>query len=88
MQLYELIELCHFAKVPKLLCQLDQHLGCVNCVRWSKSGQYLASAGDDKVVIIWQLSNYGGKHHLSLILNKHSLCSVGLYPTVVIYIYL
>ncbi|KAA0200169.1 hypothetical protein HAZT_HAZT005090 [Hyalella azteca] len=45
---------------PKLLCQLDQHLGCVNCVRWSHSGHFLASAGDDKVIIIWQLSNYGG----------------------------
>ncbi|CAL4066649.1 unnamed protein product [Meganyctiphanes norvegica] len=47
-------------KVPKLLCQLDQHLGCVNCVRWSRGGRYLASAGDDKVIIIWQLSSYGG----------------------------
>ncbi|XP_053650542.1 protein HIRA [Cherax quadricarinatus] len=47
-------------KVPKLLCQLDQHLGCVNTVRWSCSGRYLASAGDDKVIIIWQQSSYGG----------------------------
>ncbi|XP_045597178.1 protein HIRA isoform X2 [Procambarus clarkii] len=47
-------------KVPKLLCQLDQHLGCVNSVRWSCSGRYLASAGDDKVIIIWQQSSYGG----------------------------
>ncbi|XP_076063040.1 histone cell cycle regulator-like protein isoform X2 [Oratosquilla oratoria] len=47
-------------RIPKLLCQLDQHLGCVNSIRWSNSGRYLASAGDDKVVIIWQLSNYGG----------------------------
>ncbi|KAK4296564.1 hypothetical protein Pmani_030958 [Petrolisthes manimaculis] len=47
-------------KVPKLLCQLDQHLGCVNSVRWSCSGRFLASAGDDKVIIIWQQSSYGG----------------------------
>ncbi|XP_069984346.1 protein HIRA isoform X1 [Penaeus vannamei] len=47
-------------KVPKLLCMLDQHLGCVNCVRWSQSGRFLASAGDDKVIIIWQQSSYGG----------------------------
>ena len=25
--------------VPKLLAQMDHHLGCVNCVRWSFSGQ-------------------------------------------------
>ncbi|XP_042235898.1 protein HIRA-like [Homarus americanus] len=47
-------------KVPKLLCQLDQHLGCVNSVRWSCNGRFLASAGDDKVIIIWQQSSYGG----------------------------
>ncbi|XP_066956017.1 protein HIRA isoform X2 [Macrobrachium rosenbergii] len=47
-------------KVPRLLCQLDQHLGCVNCVRWSHAGRYLASAGDDKVIIIWQQSRLGG----------------------------
>lgn len=64
--------------IPKLLCQLDNHLGknnsvtcstainfdfsiaCVNCVRWSNSGKYLASGGDDKLVMIWQLSRYGG----------------------------
>ncbi|XP_063868138.1 LOW QUALITY PROTEIN: protein HIRA-like [Scylla paramamosain] len=47
-------------KVPKVLCQLDQHLGCVNSVRWSCGGRFLASAGDDKVIIIWQQSSYGG----------------------------
>ncbi|KAK7024654.1 hypothetical protein SK128_009629 [Halocaridina rubra] len=47
-------------KVPRLLCQLDQHLGCVNCVRWSHTGRFLASAGDDKVIFIWQQSSYGG----------------------------
>ncbi|RWS15627.1 Protein HIRA-like protein [Dinothrombium tinctorium] len=39
--------------VPKLLCQMDNHLACVNCVRWSSNGKYLASGGDDKVVFIW-----------------------------------
>lgn len=74
--------------IPKLLCQMENHLGlldaccmilfileliifeswviflaisaCVNCVRWSKDGKYLASAGDDKLVMIWQMSRYGG----------------------------
>ena len=33
----------------------------MNCVRWSHAGRFLASAGDDKVIIIWQQSTYGGK---------------------------
>jgi protein HIRA/HIR1 len=36
--------------VPKLLTQMDHHEGCVNCVRWSHDGRFLASAGDDKLV--------------------------------------
>ncbi|XP_004518837.1 protein HIRA homolog [Ceratitis capitata] len=42
--------------VPKMLCQLDNHLACVNCVRWSPNGQMLASGSDDKLVMIWKLS--------------------------------
>ncbi|XP_067639954.1 protein HIRA homolog isoform X2 [Eurosta solidaginis] len=42
--------------VPKLLCQLDNHLACVNCVRWSPNGQMLASGSDDKLVMIWRMS--------------------------------
>lgn len=42
--------------VPKLLCQMDNHLACVNCVRWSNNGMFLASAGDDKLIMIWQSS--------------------------------
>ena len=40
---------------PKILCQLDHHNACVNCVRWSHSGKYLASGGDDKAIMIWKL---------------------------------
>lgn len=36
--------------VSKLLTQMDHHLGCVNCVRWSNGGRYLASGADDKLV--------------------------------------
>ncbi|XP_014676295.1 PREDICTED: protein HIRA-like [Priapulus caudatus] len=46
--------------MPKMLCTMDNHLACVNCVRWSHSGRYLASGGDDKLVMIWQFSKYGG----------------------------
>lgn len=30
------------------------HDGSANCVRWSNSGAYLASCGDDNIVVIWQ----------------------------------
>lgn len=40
--------------VPAPPTHLSCHDGSVNCVRWSNSGSYLASAGDDAVVVIWQ----------------------------------
>lgn len=42
---------------PKILCQMDHHLSCVNCVRWSNNGNYLASGSDDKLIMIWQYSS-------------------------------
>ncbi|XP_020291848.1 protein HIRA homolog isoform X2 [Pseudomyrmex gracilis] len=47
------------SNVAKMLCQLDNHLACVNCVRWSNSG-LLASGGVDKLIMIWRLSGSGG----------------------------
>lgn len=81
--------------IPKMLCQMDNHLGnllvffidiyihmtlgnqfsavkivgiltfacvfcvaCVNCVRWSNNGLYLASGGDDKLVMVWKRAAY------------------------------
>lgn len=52
--------------VPKLLCQMDNHLACVNVVRWSQSGKYLASAGDDETIMIWQISKYLGSSATSI----------------------
>ncbi|XP_072943481.1 protein HIRA [Epargyreus clarus] len=52
--LYEAAELD--PNVPKMLCQMDNHLACVNCVRWSNGGKYLASGGDDRLVMVWSLS--------------------------------
>lgn len=43
-------------KVPKLLCQIDSHLSCVNCVKWSSNGELLATGSDDKLVMIWRRS--------------------------------
>ncbi|XP_017576361.2 protein HIRA [Pygocentrus nattereri] len=46
--------------VPKMLCQMDNHLACVNCVRWSNNGLYLASGGDDKLVMVWKKAAFIG----------------------------
>lgn len=48
--------------VPKKLCQMDNHLACINCVRWSNHGKYLASAGDDKNLMVWQLAGRNYNH--------------------------
>lgn len=40
--------------VTKKLCTLDNHLACVNCVRWSGNGITLASGGDDKIIMLWK----------------------------------
>ena len=46
--------------VPKLLCEMTNHLACVNCVRWSRpEGKWLASGGDDCIVMIWQYKGVG-----------------------------
>jgi len=45
---------------PKFLCQMEHHYACVNCVRWSCNGKFLASGGDDKLVMIWQTSRGAG----------------------------
>nr|XP_022902960.1 protein HIRA-like isoform X3 [Onthophagus taurus] len=47
------------SKTPKQLCQMDNHLACVNVVRWSCQGHFLASGGDDKLVMIWKLTGEG-----------------------------
>lgn len=47
--------------VPKVLCELTNHLACVNCVRWSLDGKWLASCGDDALVMIWQIRYQGTK---------------------------
>ncbi|NXR40026.1 HIRA protein, partial [Zosterops hypoxanthus] len=46
--------------IPKMLCQMDNHLACVNCVRWSNNGVYLASGGDDKLIMVWKRAAYIG----------------------------
>lgn len=48
--------------IPKKLCQMDNHLACINCVRWSNHGKYLASAGDDKNLMVWTLAGRINHH--------------------------
>ena len=48
------------ADIPKVLCEMSNHLGCVNCVRWSADGKWLASGGDDALVMIWAVKYQGG----------------------------
>ena len=45
------------SSTQKLLCSMYNHMACVNCVRWSLSGKYLASGADDRLVMIW---SFGG----------------------------
>eukprot|EP00041_Stephanoeca_diplocostata_P035792 m.1275071 g.1275071 ORF g.1275071 m.1275071 type:complete len:796 (+) comp24760_c1_seq7:169-2556(+) len=45
---------------PQLLCAMRKHQGSVNCVRWSPSGNMLASASDDHSVILWTMDNNAG----------------------------
>ncbi|RWS28476.1 Protein HIRA-like protein [Leptotrombidium deliense] len=64
--------------VPKLLCQMDNHLACVNCVRWSTNGKYLASGGDDKVVFIWSSAKANSNSFVCSMNPEHWRCAFTL----------
>ena len=53
-------------QLPRLLSQMTNHHGCVNCVRWNHAGNWLASAGVDKCVIIWQQKNGSTQNKVNL----------------------
>lgn len=63
------------SRVPQMLCTLDNHLACVNAVRWSHSGRYLASGGDDKLIMIWSISKGQGDA------NFHTCISLFVFST-------
>ena len=52
-------EKTELSSVPKVFCEMTNHLGCVNSVRWSVDGKRLASGGDDAIVMIWQIRGPG-----------------------------
>ncbi|KAM9981637.1 hypothetical protein ACTFIY_003934 [Dictyostelium cf. discoideum] len=53
-----LLEVEEDTGIPKLLCSIENaHFHSVNSVKWSKDGKYLASGSDDKLCMIWGLSN-------------------------------
>ncbi|XP_036150453.1 WD and tetratricopeptide repeats protein 1 isoform X4 [Monomorium pharaonis] len=41
--------------------ELNGHSGCVNCLEWNETGQVLASASDDKDIILWDPFRYEKK---------------------------
>eukprot|EP01100_Stratorugosa_tubuloviscum_P011584 TRINITY_DN5192_c0_g6_i2.p1 TRINITY_DN5192_c0_g6~~TRINITY_DN5192_c0_g6_i2.p1 ORF type:complete len:187 (+),score=54.68 TRINITY_DN5192_c0_g6_i2:182-742(+) len=49
-------------KAMEPLCTLSSHNGQVACVRWSNSGEYLASCSDDMTIIIWK---FGGRSSIA-----------------------
>ena len=51
---------CVLTENTYICFQMDHHQGCVNTTRWSNNGHFLASGGDDKVVMLWQKSAFSG----------------------------
>lgn len=52
----------------ELMAKLNEHLGCVNCLGFSKSGLYLLSGSDDLRVILW---NWYNNKPLTMANSKH-----------------
>lgn len=42
---------------PEIAADLSRHQKAVNVVRWSPSGEYLASGDDESVIFIWKLKS-------------------------------
>lgn len=52
----------------ELMSKLEEHLGCVNCLGFSKNGLYLLSGSDDLRIILWSWYN---QKAISIASSKH-----------------
>lgn len=52
----------------ELMSKLEEHLGCVNCLGFSKNGLYLLSGSDDLRVILW---NWYNQKTIKIASSKH-----------------
>lgn len=52
----------------ELMAKLDEHLGCVNCLGFSKNGMYLLSGSDDLRIILW---NWYNQKAIKIASSKH-----------------
>ncbi|XP_055332614.1 protein HIRA-like [Paramacrobiotus metropolitanus] len=64
----------------RLITQLDNHTACVNCLRWSHKGNYLASGAGDSLVMIWQQTRIGEAENWRRVhaLHKHTADVLGV----------
>ncbi len=46
------------------MLQLKKHSGSVNAIAFSPEGNFLASGGDDRTVIIWEIATGKPRHTL------------------------
>jgi len=60
----------------ELMAKLNEHLGCVNSLGWSRNGSYLLSGSDDLRIILWDwhrekaLTMAGTKHKKNIFQTK------------------
>lgn len=57
MQIWHLISNEDSRIKPEIAADLSRHQKAVNTVRWSPSGEYLASGDDESVIFIWKLKS-------------------------------
>lgn len=44
-----------YINTPQLVQTLDNHSAAVTCVRFSPNCEFIASGGEDKIVVVWNL---------------------------------
>ena len=59
-------------KSGKFIQDLKKHEGIVDCVRFSRSGNYLCSCSEDKTIIIWDTRVVNEKIEMLNHIKEHS----------------